>query len=62
MNEITNSKLMDMSATIVAGMMANPANGATEMNSYNLSNTLSNVIQAVTGGLNAVGIQVVGDE
>ena len=59
MNEITPEVLMQMVATIIAGIMSNPANGQTEMNVSNLSNTTMQVAQQVQQGLNSVGIQIV---
>ena len=59
MSNITTAKLAEITATIVAGMMSNPANGPTEMDVYNLGNTISNVLQQVGQGLNQAGITVV---
>lgn len=61
MSEIKRSKVMDMAATIVAGMMANPANGTTMLDNYALQNAIQITLDSLGNGLNSSGFQIVED-
>lgn len=61
MMEITESKVFDMVGNVIAGIMANPVHSHLLTNSYELGQTVQNVMRDVKQGLETGGVSIIKD-
>lgn len=62
MNEITRKQMLEMTATIVAGIMSNPSNGNTAMDNYSQQQAIVNTMKNLDQAFMQMGFRVVDDQ
>lgn len=60
--QITESKMLEMAGTIMAGAMANPANQVSMADTYSKQNMFVSVLTALPAALMQIGVSIVADD